>query len=139
MDKLKALLLPLAFVFATSELQLPLGFFVQGDAVMDEKSKQNLALIIDHAIATGSLHRKIWYLDKKAKAALDKVLTYALSVRGDGTEKRFEMMENAVDSPNFNKEKLVEIQTAVREAKTELMDNAPSVEAKEATQSSAAE
>lgn len=158
MDKLKALLLPLALIFAAiavfetgarygatnmrayaiaSELKVPLSFLAQGHASMDENSKQNLAMIIDHVIATGAMHRKIWYLNKDAKAALDKVLTYALSVRGDGTEKRFEMLESAEDIADFNREKIAEIRQAVHEAKVELVDNAPSVAEQETAEQAA--
>ena len=153
MEKLKALLLPLALVFGAiavfetgarygatnmrahaiaSELQLPLGIYVQGQSTMNEQSLSQWTMIIDNGIAAGAIHRKVWHLNKDAKAALDKVLSYALSVRGDEIEKRFELMAHSDESHGFSQAKLEEIRSAVREAKLELVDNAPSLEETEA-------
>jgi hypothetical protein len=153
MDKLKSLLLPLALVFAAiavfefgarygatnmrayaiaSELQFPLRIYAQGRSTMDEVSMESFALLIDNGIAAGAMHRKVWYLDKEARAALEKVLTYALSVRGDATAERFATMQDSEEVPALNKAKLSEIREAVIEARTELIDKAPSVEEKEA-------
>jgi hypothetical protein len=153
MEKLKALLLPLALVFGAiavfetgarygatnmrahaiaSELQLPLGIYVQGQSKMDEQSLGQWTMIIDNGIAAGAIHRTVWYLNKEAKAALDKALSYALSVRGDETEKRFELIANSDEPHGFGQARLEEIRTAVREAKLELVDNAPSLEETEA-------
>lgn len=156
MDKIKSLLLPLALVFAAiavfefgarygatnmrayaiaSELQFPLNIYVQAQSTMDENSKENFAAYIDTRIASGAMHRQIWYLDKDARAALEKVLAYALSVRGDAVAERFSTMEASDEMPEMNKAKLSEIREAVVEAKTELVDNAPSVEDEEASAS----
>jgi len=153
MDKIKSLLLPLALVFAAiavfefgarygatnmrayaiaSELQFPLNIYAQAGSNMDEGSKAIFTRQIDDYIAAGSMHRKIWYLDKDAQAALDKVLAYALSLRGDAVAERFASMEASEDLPALNKAKLSEIREAVAEAKVELVDNAPSVEETEA-------
>jgi hypothetical protein len=152
MDKLKALLIPFALVFAAiavfefgarygapnmrayaiaSELQFPLNIYAHAESNMDAGSKETFALLIDNGIAAGSIHRQVWYLDKKASAALDKVLTYALSVRGDAVAERFASMEASEEIQALNKAKLSEIREAVIAAKVELVDNAPSVEEKE--------
>lgn len=154
MDKIKSLLIPLALVFAAiavfefgarygatnmrayaiaSELQFPLRIYAQGQSTMDEVSSEGFALLIDNGIAAGAMHRKVWYLDKEARAALDKVLAYALSVRGDATAERFAKMETSENVPALNKAKLSEIREAVIQARTKLIDNAPSVEEKEAS------
>lgn len=153
MDKIKTLLLPLALVFAAiavfefgarygatnmrayaiaSELQFPLNIYVQAQSTMDEPSKENFAAFIDTRIASGAIHRQIWYLDGEARAALEKVLAYALSVRGDAAAERFSSMEASGKSPGMNKARLSEIAEALAEAKTKLVDNAPSVEDNEA-------
>lgn len=153
MDKIKSLLLPLALIFAAiavfefgsrygatnmrayaiaSELQFPLNIYVQAQSTMDTTSKENFAAYIDTRIASGAMHRQIWYLDKEARAALEKVLAYALSVRGDAAVDRFSTMEASDELPEMNKAKLSEIREALVEAKTELIDNAPSVADNEA-------
>jgi hypothetical protein len=156
MDKIKSLLLPLALVFAAiavfefgarygatnmrayaiaSELQFPLNIYAQARSNMDANSKEMFALFIDTRIGTGALHRQIWYLDNEAQAALDKVLTYALSVRGDAVAERFATISESQDMPALSQTKLSEIRAAVIEAKIELIDNAPSVEDKAAAAS----
>ena len=146
MDKLKNLLLLLALVFGAiaifesgarygasnmrahaiaSELQLPLGIYISGNSSMDEPTKAQWAAIIDHGIAAGAIHRQLWYLNTDAKAQLDKVLTVALSVRGDGTGKRYELIANSEERPSgLSDTKLDEIQRAINRAKLELLDNA---------------
>ena len=147
MEKIKALLLPLALVFGAiavfetgarygatnmrahaiaSELQLPLGIYISGSSTMNEPTKAQWTAIIDNGIAAGAMHRQIWYLNKEAKAQLDKVLTFALSVRGDGTAKHFEQIANSEEKPSgLNDMKLNEIRSAINSAKVELIDNAP--------------
>ena len=147
MDKLKNLLLLLALVFGAiaifesgarygasnmrahaiaSELQLPLGIYISGNSSMDEPTKAQWAAIIDHGIAAGAIHRQLWYLNTDAKAQLDKVLTVALSVRGDGTGKRYELIANSKEKPSgLSDMKLNEIQRALNSAKVDLVDNAP--------------
>ena len=146
MDKLKNLLLPLALIFGAiavfetgarygatnmrahaiaSELQLPLGIYISGNATMDEQTKAQWTAIIDNGIAAGAIHRQLWYLNKEAKGQLDKVLTFALSVRGDGTAKHFEQIANSDTPSGISQTKLDEIRSAVDSAKVELIDNAP--------------
>ena len=146
MDKLKNLLLPLALIFGAiavfetgarygatnmrahaiaNELRLPLGIYISGRSTMDEQSIAQWTMIIDNGIAAGSVHRQLWYLQKEAKAQLDKVLTFALSVRGDGTAKRFEAIANSDQPHGLNSMKLDEIRSAIDAAKVELIDNAP--------------
>ena len=146
MDKLKKLLLPLALIFGAiavfdtggrygainmrahaiaSELQLPLSIYIAGQSTMDAAAKAQWAAIIDHGIAAGAIHRQLWYLNEAAKGQLDKALSFALSVRGDGTAKRYELIANSEDQPSgLSDTKLHEIQSAINRAKVELIDNA---------------
>ncbi len=147
MNKLKSLLLPLALIFAgiavfesgahygatnmrayaiARELQLPLAIYVQGQSSMDDASREPLAMLIDNGIAAGSIHRTVWYLNKDAKAALDEVLAYALTVRGNGLNARLDSDKASQDFPQANKARLEEIRKAVHDAQVELIDNAPS-------------
>jgi hypothetical protein len=146
MDKLKGLLLPLALIFGAiavfetgarygatnmrahaiaSELQLPLGIYISGRSTMDEQTSAQWTTIIDNGIAAGAIHRQLWYLQKEAKAQLDKVLTFALSARGDGTAKHFEAIANSDQPHGISSMKLDEIRNAIDAAKVELIDNAP--------------
>lgn len=158
MDKIKNLLLPLALIFGAiavfetgarygatnmrahaiaSELQLPLGIYISGHSTMDEQTSAQWTMIIDNGIAAGAIHRQLWYLEENAKAQLDKVLTFALSVRGDGTAKRFEAIANSDQPHGLNSMKLDEIRNAIDTAKVELIDNAPDL--KETGQSQASD
>ena len=153
MEKIKSLLLPLALVFSAiavfefgarygatnmqayaiaSELQFPLSIYAQAEANMDNSSKEHFAMMIDKGIAAGAMHRQIWYLDRDAQAALDRVLGYALKVRGDAVPERFATMEQGEEVPAFNKTKLAEIREALAKAKVDLIDNAPKVAEQEA-------
>ncbi len=151
MDKIKNLLLPLALIFGAiavfetgarygatnmrahaiaSELQLPLGIYISGQSTMDEKNAAQWTMIIDNGIAAGAIHRQIWYLNEAAKAQLDKVLAFALTVRGDGTINYFETIANS-EQPKIGDAKLHEIRSAIHSAKVELIDNAPKPQAAE--------
>ena len=104
MDKIKALLLPLALIFAAiavfetgarygstnlraiaiaNELDLRMQNYVHFQSILDDRSRDQLAFHIDLTIAAGSLHRDIWFLKEETRAVLDKVLAHAWSVRGD--------------------------------------------------------
>ena len=153
MEKIKALLLPLALVFSAiavfefgarygatnmqayaiaSELQFPLNVFAQNEANMDNSSKEYFAMMIDKGIAAGAMHRQIWYLDRDAQAALDSLLSYALKVRGDAVTERYATMEASEDIPALNQTKLAKIREALSEAKVDLIDKAPKVAEQEA-------
>lgn len=146
MDKLKSLLLPLALVFAAiavfetgvrygatnmrahaiaGELVFPLTVFSQGQGNMDPTSLNNIAAVIDNGIAAGSMHRELWYLDKDAKAALDKVLTYAFNVRGEGAIERISAAGNAEGATENTQERIAKVLESVKAAKADLIDNAP--------------
>tara|TARA_B110000208_G_scaffold77106_1_gene98789 strand:+ start:13146 stop:13631 length:486 start_codon:yes stop_codon:yes gene_type:complete len=146
MDKLKKLLLPLALIFGAiavfdtggrygainmrahaiaSELQLPLSIYIAGQSTMDAQAKAQWTAIIDHGIAAGAIHRQLWYLNEEAKGQLDKALTFALSARGDGTAKRYELIANSEEKPSgLSDTKLHKIQSAINRAIVELIDNA---------------
>ena len=153
MEKIKSLLLPLALVFSAiavfefgarygatnmqayaiaSELQFPLSIYAQAEDNMDNSSKEHFAIMIDKGIAAGAMHRQIWHLDRGAQVALDRVLGYALKVRGDAVPERFANMEQGGEVPAFNKTKLAEIREALAKAKVDLIDNAPKVAEQEA-------
>lgn len=153
MEKIKSLLLPLALVFAAiavfefgarygatnmrayaiaSELQFPLSIYVQAEANMDNSSKENFTRIIDNGIASGAMHRQIWYLDRDAQTALDSLLSYALKVRGDAVAERFASMEASEDVPAFSGTQLREIREALAEVKVALIDKAPKAAEQEA-------
>lgn len=150
MEKIKSLLLPLALVFAAisifefgarygatnmrahaiaSELQFPLSIYAQAEANMDPASKETFSQLIDNGIAAGAIHRQIWYLDKEARAALDKVLTYALNIRGDAVNARFKAIDDSTNQSTDGTSRLSKICDALSDAKTDLIDNAPKAEA----------
>ncbi|WP_269524381.1 hypothetical protein [Coraliomargarita parva] len=149
MNKIKSLLLPLALVFGaiaifqfgiqcgatnmrayaiSSQLNLALEFYVPNKASMPPATIKSLEELIDNGIATGATHRNSWCLNlnKQAKVQLDKTLAYALSVRGDAVFDHFANAEEGSSIQNLSEAKLAEITTAIRSAKTELIDNAPS-------------
>jgi hypothetical protein len=153
MEKIKSLLLPLALIFAAiavfefgarygatnmrayaiaSELQFPLTIYAQAEANMDKRSKDLFAMRIDQSIAAGAIHRQIWYLDRDPQAALDRVLHYALKVRGDAVAERFASMEASEDVPAFSGTQLREIREALAEVKVALIDKAPKAAEQEA-------
>lgn len=153
MEKIKSLLLPLALIFAAiavfefgarygatnmrayaiaSELQFPLTIYAQAEANMDKRSKELFAMRIDQSIAAGAMHRQIWYLDRDAQAALDRVLHYALKVRGDAVAERFASMEASEDFPELRGSQLEEIREALTEVKVALIDKAPKAAEQEA-------
>lgn len=148
MDKIKSLLLPLALVFAAlavfetggrygatnmrahaiaGELAFPLGVYTQGQGKVDAKSLETVASVIDNGIAAGAMHRQVWYLNKDSKAALDKVLAYAFSVRGENVVERITAAQNKEDIDLGTKERLATVLAAVKEAKAELANSAHSV------------
>ncbi len=158
MEKLKGLLLPLALVFGAIavfetgarygadnfraqaiaiEMRSPLNVYVASQSKMDPAFKAQLEMSIDRQIASGAVHRKVWYLSKESKQILNKTLAYALSVRGDATLARFEAT-NAKESkiPQVELDRII---AALKEAKTELIDNAPSVADNEAATTEASE
>lgn len=149
MKKIQGILLPLALVFGAiavfetgarygttnmralaiaKELQLPLGIYLSGHTTMDDKTHAQLVTVIDNGIAAGAIHRQSWYLNKESKAQLEKVLRFALSMRGDAAAKRFEAIANSEPLPEgVNLGKLDEIRRAIDTAQVELIDNAPSL------------
>ncbi len=141
MDKLKSLLLPLALVFAAlavfetggrygatnmrahaiaGELAFPLSVYAQGQGKMDTQSLEIIASVIDNGIAAGAMHRQVWYLNKDAKASLDKVLAHAFSIRGDKVANRITSASEQEGIDTATKERLAKVLAAVMEAKAEL-------------------
>ena len=155
MDKIKNLLFSLAQIFAAiaifgfgthygtanmrayaiaNELQFQIRIFTQAEVNMNEASRETFAMLIDNRIAAGALHRRVWYLGRDAKATLDKVLAYAISVRGNALIERFNSMEASEVFTGQKRVKLAEISDALAEAKVELIDNAPGVAENEAAE-----
>ncbi|MEN8662592.1 MAG: hypothetical protein ACN4GF_03360 [Lentimonas sp.] len=148
MDKIKSLLLPLALVFAAlavfetggrygatnmrahaiaGELAFPLSVYVQGQGKMDPQSLANIGSVIDYGIAAGAVHRQVWYLNKDSKAALDKVLAHAFSVRGEQVVNSIIAAQEKEGVDSATKGRLTKMLAAAQAAKAELVDNAPSV------------
>ncbi|MEO0508832.1 MAG: hypothetical protein AAF065_03100 [Verrucomicrobiota bacterium] len=148
MDKIRALLLPLALVFAAiaifefgarygasntralavaGQLQNFLNIYVQALPQMDEQSKFNLGVIIDNHIATAAIERNAWYLKFKdePKASLEKVLAAALAVRGDDVLSHLDKSEAKNNVPQLNPTRLAEVREAIEKAKTELVKSTP--------------
>lgn len=83
---------------------------------------------IDALIATGAKHRKIWYLNKKAKQPLEQSLAYALALRGgDNVIKSIQENQSLADA---NPSLIDELIAAIKEAQVDLIDNAPSAKDK---------
>lgn len=155
MDKLKSLLLPLALVFAAiavfetgarygasnmrahaiaGELVFPLTVYVQGKDSMNTESRENIAAVIDNGIAAGSMHRQLWYLQKDSKDALDKVLAYAFSVRGDGVLERLTQAQAEEGINADKKARLAKVTEAIKEAKDDLANQAKDAADQKATE-----
>lgn len=149
MDKIKAILVPLALVFAAiavfelgarygasntrafalaGQLNNFLNLYEQVGANADNRSKENLEAIIDNHTVTAALERGAWYLRLKTepKASLEQALAEALTVRGDAVILRFEAMQAQADggSPTLSPDRLVEIRTALERARIDLLDSA---------------
>ena len=153
MDKIKSLLLPLALVFAAlavfetggrygatnmrahaiaGELAFPLSVYAQGQGKMDPQSLATIGSVIDNGIAAGAMHRQVWYLNKDSKAALDKVLAYAFSVRGEQVVNSIVAAEGKEGLDPGTKGRLAKVRAAGQAAKAELSDTAPSATDEEA-------
>ena len=154
MNTIKSLLLPLALVFAAiaifefgarygasnmrghaiaSEMQFPLSVYTQTGSTMDAATKATFEQIIDNGIAAASLHRRVWHLDKMARAQLNKALKYALSIRGQQSLQRF----TGDNVPNLGATQAAEIQSAIRLAYEELIENAETDATAQAPQAAA--
>lgn len=148
MNKFRALLLPLACVFAaiavfelgarygasnvraialTGQLQTYLNYYVQLRGNADEASVETLEKIVDNHIATAALQRHAWFLrfKEEPRAGLDKALAYGLSVRGDAVLEHMSSESEAPGKVAVPAEKLEEIRSAVARAREELVTQAP--------------
>lgn len=153
MEKIKALLLPLALVFAaiaifevgarygasntralalTGQLNNYVHLYQQVRARADAPSLANLEEVIDHHAMTAALERGAWYLRFKdePKASLEKALTEALQLRGDALMARFEAMSAANEdgSQKISPPRLAEIRTALERAQADLITTAAAPE-----------
>ena len=145
MEKFKAILLPLALVFAgiaifefgvrygasntravalTGQLNNFTGLYRQVAPHADERSRMNLEHIIDNHIMTAALERGAWYLRFRAepKTSLENALAEALALRGDGLMLRIEALQNSPDEdgPRISPQRLTEIRTALERAQADL-------------------
>jgi hypothetical protein len=150
MDKIKALLLPLALVFAaiaifefgarygasntraaalTSQLNHFVSLYHQVAASADARSKANLEAAIDNHVVTAALERDAWYLLFKTepKASLEKALAQALAIRGDAVLARFEAMHASKNegAPKLSASRMAEIRKAMGKAQNELSGDTP--------------
>lgn len=147
MSKFRALLLPLACVFAaiaifemgarygaanvralalTGQLQTYLNYYVQLRGNADKNSVETLEKIVDNHIATAALQRSAWFLrfKEEPRAGLDKALAYGLSVRGDEVLEHMSSEADAAGKVAVPADKLEEIRTAVTRAREELVNQA---------------
>ncbi|HKK17539.1 MAG TPA: hypothetical protein VJ952_02560 [Opitutales bacterium] len=146
MDKLKALLLPLALVFAaiaifefgarygasntravalTGQLNNFVNLYKQVGGRADGRSLGNLEAVIDNHIVTAALERDAWYLRFKdePKASLEQALAEALAIRGEGVIARFEAMQasSEEDAPGLSPARMEEIRRALQSAQNEFL------------------
>jgi hypothetical protein len=150
MPTLRALLLPLALLFASvavfeigarygaanmraygiaGQLELPLEIYANAGAAIDAQSRIELGRMIDRGIATGALHNQTWYLNKTARGALRAVLARALELRGAAALAPF-----AAESPSGPGAALSSTDRAeIREAILALQTTLAEAEAAEAT------
>ena len=149
MDKIKALLLPLALVFAaiaifefgarygasntraaalTGQLNNFTNLYLQVQAHSDERSKANLEAVLDNHILTAALVRNAWYLKirEEPKKSLETALSQALSIRGDDVLKRFEEAQASTEegAPRLSPSRYAEVRTALESALNELSKDA---------------
>lgn len=153
MDKLKSLLLPLALVFAGIAVfeagvrygstnmrahaiaeQMQMLTQLRVSVRSEEHGNAQVPVVpvaqLDNLIALGAVHRQIWYLDSKAQEVLDKTLTFVLSARGpDNVIKNIELAKESKEGAQISEERVDKIIEAIRQAKVDLIENAPSAEA----------
>lgn len=147
MYKIKALLAPLALIFAaiaifefgarygasntraaalTGQMNNFLNLYEQVKVHGDDRSKTNLEAVIDNHIMTTVLVRDAWYLRLKdePKASLEEALTSALSIRGDAVNARLETIPDSTveGAPSINPQRLAEIRAALERAQSELTE-----------------
>lgn len=146
MNKIKALLLPLALVFAaiaifefgarygasntrafalTSQLDNFINLYKQVGIHADDRSRAHLETVIDNHVMTAALQRNAWYLRFKTepKASLEKILREALSIRGDALMDRLDTMQagNSEEARQLSPTRLAEIHSAVERARNDLI------------------
>jgi hypothetical protein len=149
MEKIKALLLPLALIFAAiaifefgvrygasntraialaGQLNNSVNLYRQVAEHADERSRANLEAVIDNHVVTAALERGAWYLRLRdePKASLDQALGKALFLRGDAVMARFETMTTSDEegTPKLSSARLTEISTALERAQDELITTA---------------
>lgn len=145
MDKIKALLLPLALVFAaiaifefgarygasntraaalTGQLNNFTNLYLQVEAYSDENSKANLGAVIDNHIMTASLVRGAWYLriKQEPKKSLEKAISKALGIRGDGLLERLDALQSSTEenTPKLTENRYLEVRAALESALSDL-------------------
>jgi hypothetical protein len=152
MNKLRALLLPLAVVFAaialfefgsrygaanvravalSSQLQTYTNYYMQVRGQGDTASEKTLEKIVDNHIATAALQRDAWFLrfKEEPRASLEKALASGLSVRGEAAlEHMSSQAEEEQGKVNVPAGKLEEIKAAVSKAREELVQQGASAE-----------
>lgn len=155
MSKFRALLLPLAVVFAaiaifetgarygasnvraialTGQLQTYLNYYVQLRGNADKNSVETLEKIVDNHIATAALQRDAWFLKFKEepRAGLDKALAYGLSVRGSEVLEHMSSEAEAAGKVTVPADQLEKIREAVARAREELVNQAAPARAADA-------
>lgn len=145
MDKIKALLLPLALVFAaiaifefgarygasntraaalTGQLNNFTNLYIQVKAHSDERSQANLEAVLDNHILTAALVRDAWYLKirEEPRKSLETALSQALATRGDDVLTRFVAAQASTEegSSHLSPARYAEIKTALESALNDL-------------------
>lgn len=145
MDKVKALLLPLALVFAaiaifefgarygasntraaalTGQLHNFTNLYIQVKARSDEHSKANLEAALDNHILTAALVRNAWYLKirEEPKKSLETALSQALATRGDDVLTRLEAAQASTEegATKLSPARYAEVKTALESALEDL-------------------
>ena len=139
MQKIRAILLPIALVFAgiaifeggvrygaasmrayaiAGEINLALQLRDSPALRADSALRRSLASVLDNAIAAGAMQRSVWYLNDTAQQALDNVLAEALAARGEAVLKRFSGDGGA--GAGVSSERAENIREALRKAMDDL-------------------
>jgi hypothetical protein len=155
MQKFRALLLPLAIVFGAIAVfetgtrygmtnmrayaiaeQLHSLTQIRITIQNEEQGTAQLPVVpiaqIDNLIASGSMLREIWHLEKNAKQVLENTLSFVMRARGaENIIQRFEAARDSEGTTAANQTQFNEIIAAIQLARTELIDNAPTPVASE--------
>lgn len=151
MNKLRALLLPLALVFGAIAIfetgarygatnmrayaiaqQLHSLTQIRISIQTEENENAQVPVVpidqIDSLIASGSMLRETWHLSTNAKEALNNTLAFVLQARGcDNIINQLKQARESAGATEDSQEQFDSIIAAIQLAQTELIDNAETV------------